>query len=253
MEPQQKGEKDHMKELLSRPRLSLSGTQLKYIACISMLIDHFAASVLTIGLLQSGRAAQEVWSPVIWGMRMIGRLAFPIYCFLLVEGFQHTHDFWKYAKRMLLFALVSELPFDWAFYQGIYFGHQNVYFTLFLGLLAMEALEKFRIKEGGPTVQGILGAAACVVIAGIIRCDYDVMGLALILALYLSRREHKTQCITGAVFSAFEPVAPLAFLLVWLYHGERGHCSRAEQWGFYLFYPVHILILGAITNLLLLQ
>lgn len=240
-------------KLISHSWLSLSGTQLKYIACLSMLIDHFAASVLMEGLIQSGRVDPAVWVPVMWGMRMIGRLAFPIYCFLLVEGFQHTHDRRKYAKRLLIFALVSELPFDWTFFHGIYWGHQNVYFTLFLGLMAMMSMEHFQAEGGGLTVQGVLGAAACAIAAGILRTDYDVLGVTLILALYLSRKNHKTQCITGAVFSVFQLVAPLAFLLVWLYHGERGRCSRVEQWGFYLFYPVHILILGVITNLILLR
>lgn len=240
-------------KLISRSRLSLSGTQLKYIACLSMLIDHFAASVLTEGLIESGRIDPKIWETVMWGMRMIGRLAFPIYCFLLVEGFQHTHDRRKYAWRLLIFALVSELPFDWAFYQGICWRHQNVFFTLFLGLLAMVSLEHFQAQNGGLTVQGVLGAVACAIVAGILRTDYDVLGVTLILALYLSRKDHKTQCIVGAAFSAFELVAPMAFLLVWFYHGERGRCSRAEQWGFYLFYPVHILIFGAVTNLILLR
>ena len=184
-------------------------------------------------------------------LRMAGRLAFPIYCFLLVEGFLHTHDFKKYALRMLGFALISEWPFDWAFFSGVYWGHQNVYFTLLLGLLAMKALDTYQTPEGMPALKGILGAAACFLAAALLHCDYDVLGLALILALYMTRKDKRAQCIAGAVFSLFEPVAPLAFGLVWFYSGERGGSSKLEQWAFYWFYPAHIFVLGILTNLLL--
>ena len=95
--------------------------------------------------------------------------------------------------------------------------------------------------------------AACTGAAALLRCDYDVMGMALILALYLTRKDRAAQCIAGAVFTLFEPVAPLAFGLVWFYSGERGSCSRAEQWAFYWFYPVHLFLLAVLTNLLLFQ
>ena len=133
---------------LSRPGFSLSGTALKRIACLSMLVDHLGASLLENGLFRCSAIDP-------------GRLAFPIYCFLLGEGFLHTHDLKKYALRMLGFALISEWPFDWAFFSGVYWGHQNVYFTLLLGLLAMKALDTFRTGEGTPDARGILCAAAC--------------------------------------------------------------------------------------------
>ena len=134
---------------LARPGPSLSGTALKRIACLSMLIDHIGAALLENGLFRQN----AVWQGGVrldFVMRMAGRLAFPIYCFLLVEGFVHTHDFRKYALRMLGFALLSEFPFDWAFFSGVWWGHQNVYFTLLLGLLAMKALDTFRTGEGTP-------------------------------------------------------------------------------------------------------
>ena len=168
-----------------------------------------------------------------------------------MEGFLHTHDLKKYALRMLGFALISEGPFDWAFFSGVYWGHQNVYFTLLLGLLAMKALDTSQTPEGMPTLKGILGAAACFLAAALLHCDYDVLGLALILALYMTRKDKRAQCIAGAVFSLFEPVAPLAFGLVWFYSGERGGSSKLEQWAFYWFYPAHIFALGVLANLVL--
>ena len=92
---------------LSRPGFSLSGTALKRIACLSMLLDHIGASLLENGLFKQGAFwPGDVQLDCV--LRLAGRLAFPIYCFLLVEGFFHTHDLKKYALRMLGFALISE-------------------------------------------------------------------------------------------------------------------------------------------------
>ena len=241
-------------------RRSFSGTALKTIACITMLVDHIGASCIEAGLLlpelERGEVSGGAWDQLSLFqldrvLRFTGRLAFPIFCFLLVEGFLHTHDFKKYALRMLGFALISEGPFDWAFFSGVYWGHQNVYFTLLLGLLAMKALDTSQTPEGMPALKGILGAAACFLAAALLHCDYDVLGLALILALYMTRKDKRAQCIAGAVFSLFEPVAPLAFGLVWFYSGERGGSSKLEQWAFYWFYPAHIFVLGVLANLVL--
>lgn len=186
---------------LSRPGFSLSGTALKRIACLSMLVDHLGASLLENGLFRCSAI-----DPRLVGLdqllRLVGRLAFPIYCFLL-------------------------------------------------GLLAMKALDTSQTPEGMPALKGILGAAACFLAAALLHCDYDVLGLALILALYMTRKDKRAQCIAGAVFSLFEPVAPLAFGLVWFYSGERGGSSKLEQWAFYWFYPAHIFVLGVLANLVL--
>ena len=75
--------------------------------------------------------------------------------------------------------------------------------------------------------------------------------MALIVALYLTRSDRKYQCIIGAVMMLFELTAPLAFLLIWHYNGQRGRCAPWQKWAFYGFYPVHLTILAAVTNLLL--
>ena len=114
-----------MNPALAAPRgPGLSGTALKRIACLSMLVDHLGASLLENGLFRCSAI-----DPRLVGLdqllRLVGRLAFPISCFLLVEGFLHTHDLKKYALRMLGFALISEGPFDWAFFSGIIFVSKN--------------------------------------------------------------------------------------------------------------------------------
>ena len=135
---------------LSRPGFSLSGTALKRIACLSMLVDHLGASLLENGLFRCSAI-----DPRLVGLdqllRLVGRLAFPIYCFLLVEGFVHTHNVKGYLGRLVLFGLLSEVPFDLAFFRTPFYpGAQNVYWTLALGVLAMAGLKRFEKENGLP-------------------------------------------------------------------------------------------------------
>ena len=122
----------------------LSGSTLKIIAIIAMAIDHFAASIILYGILMQqnpsflGHPVSMTipWWNIYQVMRFIGRIGFPVFCFLLIEGFLHTSSKKKYATRLFLFALVSEFPFDYALFNTPFApGYQNVFFTLFLGLL----------------------------------------------------------------------------------------------------------------------
>ena len=132
-------------------RRSFSGTALKTIACITMLVDHIGASCIEAGILtpglDSGTLSRDTLSAyplyrLDMVLRFTGRLAFPIFCFLLVEGFVHTRDVKKYVRRLFLFALISEVPFDLAFFRTPFaLEHQNVYWTLALGVLAMAGLK----------------------------------------------------------------------------------------------------------------
>lgn len=228
-------------------RFGFSGTTLKYIACGTMLLDHIGASCIE-SRYSYYTAAPSALVTLDVCLRWAGRLAFPLYCFLLVEGFLHTHSLRQYAGRMLAFALVSELPFDLAFFHTlIYRGHQNVYWTLFFGLCALGCLRHF----GERSAPGIFSALALAVLAELLRTDYGAIGVLLIVALYITRASRPLQCLFGAVAVCYELPAPLAFLPVSLYNGQRGRCSRAEQWAFYLFYPAHLALLAAVTNLLL--
>ena len=138
-----------------KERKGISGSTLKIIAIITMLIDHIGAGVL--GRLLVVRGMNEAADLNAWidanstlvityqMMRFVGRLAFPIFCFLLVEGFLHTRSAAKYAFRMLLFAVVSEIPFDLALKGAWYYPEkQNVYVTLLIGLLVLIG---FRLAE----------------------------------------------------------------------------------------------------------
>ena len=209
------------------PRRTFSGTALKTIACITMLVDHIGASCIEAGILTPGLDAGTLSQDTLSAyplyrldmvLRFTGRLAFPLFCFLLVEGFVHTHNVKGYLGRLVLFGLLSEVPFDLAFFRTPFDpSAQNVYWTLAL--------------------------AACT--------DYNASGVIIICALYLTRTNRKWQCLAGALLFMFELTAPLAFVLVWFYNGQRGACSPLQKKAFYWFYPVHLLVLAGITNLLL--
>ena len=236
---------------LARPGPSLSGTALKRIACLSMLIDHIGASCIEATYGVAYRTPPQILQ-LDRVLRLIGRLAFPIFCFLLVEGFLHTHDVKKYIGRLFLFGLLSEVPFDMAFFKTpFHWGNQNVYWTLALGVLAMAGLKHFEKPDGSASWKGLLCAAGCTLAALLACTDYDGIGVLIICALYLTRGDRKRQCIVGAVLFAWELTAPLAFVLVWFYNGQRGRCTPAMQKVFYWFYPVHLSVLAAVTNLIL--
>ena len=246
-----------METLPVQKRQGLSGTTLKLMACITMLIDHIGASCLEAGLLvpliASGTFSTDPAAASLLQMdrvlRYIGRLAFPIFCFLLVEGFLHTHDVKRYVERLFLFGLLSEVPFDMAFFRTpFHWGNQNVYWTLALGVLAMALMQKFQDAEGNIAWKGRLAALGCVVLAQLLQTDYGAIGVALIVALYLTRNNLKYQCIIGAAMMLFELTAPLAFVLIWFYNGQRGRCPQWVKWAFYGFYPVHLSILAVVTN-----
>ena len=150
------------------PRRTFSGTALKTIACITMLVDHIGASCIEAGILTPGLDAGTLSQNTLSAyplyrldmvLRFTGRLAFPLFCFLLVEGFVHTHNVKGYLGRLVLFGLLSEVPFDLAFFRTPFFpGAQNVYWTLALGVLAMAGLKHFEKENGLPGWQGFVWA-----------------------------------------------------------------------------------------------
>ena len=240
-----------MEILRTQTRPGLSGTALKLAACITMLIDHIGASCIEATYGVAYRTPPQILQ-LDRVLRLIGRLAFPIFCFLLVEGFLHTHDVKKYIGRLLLFGLVSEVPFDLAFFRTPFAPqHQNVYWTLALGVLAMAGLKRFEKENGLPGWQGLVWAGGCAALALAANTDYNAIGVIIICALYLTRTNRKRQCLAGALLFLFELTAPLAFVLVWFYNGQRGACSPLQKKAFYWFYPVHLSVLAVVTNLIL--
>lgn len=220
----------------------LSGSTLKIMAMISMLVDHTGAVLLSSIL--TGNAFYKV----NWVMRyFIGRFAFPIYCFLLVEGFQRTGSRKKYIIRLFLFAILSEIPFDLAFHGEMWsLAGQNIFFTLSLGMLMMAGMEEIEKRCRNIWMLHIGRVLVFLVIAGIaelIACDYGAHGIIAIALLYLFRKNKTEQLIAGCVAFAWEITAPIAFIPVAFYNGKRG---ISLKYVFYAFYPVHLLLLYGI-------
>ena len=260
--------------------LRLNGNQLKLIAVISMLLDHFGFLLVGKGcmvpLMNAGEPYGGWW--IFYNvLRMAGRVAFPVFCFLLVEGFLHTKNWKKYVLRLGIFAAVSEVPFDLVD-AGTLIGPamQNVFFTLLIGFLMMKVLETaggwLSPEPDGPHGAGAghgLGAASrteltlllqLVVIvlfcgaAWILKTDYDYIGIMLIALFYWFRCDRQKLCVFGFVWMSvmmrkllYLPGFALAFMLIYFYTGERGKWKG--KYFFYLFYPVHLLILTWIYNL----
>lgn len=233
---------ERMDSLVPQKYKVLSGSALKLIAVISMLIDHTAFVLLGEDapvLCQMGSHRLTLYDT----MRFIGRIAFPIYCFLLVEGFLHTRDPKKYGGRLFLFALISEIPWNLEHTGHIFYAQQNVFFTLFLGFLGLCLLRVFQEKKDRK-VPCALGLFALLVASIYLRADYDISGYCFILMLYLLREQPPLRAVVGSVMLPNTWRAGLAFLPISLYNGKRGFVrSQIASLCFYALYPVHILLL----------
>lgn len=227
----------------------LSGSTLKIIAIISMFIDHAALVLLYWGILYHNQPIMEgteIYNIYLIynAMRKIGRIAFPIFCFLLIEGFTHTSNRKKYALRLLIFAVISEIPFNLAASnQFIDSSSCNVFVTLLLGLLTIWAMDQFRGKYYIQIPIALLGCLA----AYLVNSDYDYRGIVLIVLLYIFRYDRSMQAVAGSLSLYWEWPAIFAFIPICMYNGKRG---RNIKYFFYVFYPVHLLLLYFIGQIL---
>ena len=237
----------------------LTAAVLHIIAMTLMLMDHLWATLLP---------ARE------W-LTCAGRVAFPIFAFMAVEGYFHTRSFKKYILRMLLFAVLSEIPFD-LMYGGTWFYpvHQNVLWTFLLGLLGVWLMEQVRKK--GKTWMYLL-VCVLVVPAGLVlgtlcRVDYYGVGVLTVFVFYFLHGR-KWWCFLGQLTALYwlnvellgglmypvqlfgmefelcqQGLALLALIPIWLYRGRQGYHSKPFQYLCYAFYPVHMLLLVVVLN-----
>lgn len=213
----------------------MSSFVLKLIAIITMFIDHFAVVFIP-------------WSSDLYiPLRLIGRLAFPIFAFLLVEGFYHTRNIKKYLTRLGIFAVISEVIFDLAFYKTYFYKeHQNIYFTLFLGLLTIYLMSMTERKfQNNLLLVNLINAGITLVscfIAQFLNFDYRFMGILLIIAFYLFRGKKFLLALTMLVLSGdlIQAFYIFAMIPIAFYNGKKG---RNIKYFFYVFYPAHLLVL----------
>jgi len=260
------------------------------IAVLTMLIDHIGATVLLQTVRASTGNEREILLFIYWTVRGIGRIAFPLFIFMLIEGFFHTRNRGKYLLRLVLFCPVAEIPFDIALNlspavisAGMFWEwkSQNVMFTLAIGFFCfwlmylrwpgysiMNGQAEPDEEENGRTPEDIssgeyirwfaecavLTAAGCFA-AHRFHTDYSWAGVLAIILCGLTRllipaaEEARKTSFAAAMlplilYSSFEAVALVDYFAVDMYNGKRGRYSL--KWFFYLFYPVHFLILGLI-------
>ena len=240
-------------------KMDLSAATLHILAMTFMLMDHLWATLLP---------AQE------W-LTCVGRIAFPIFAFMAVEGYFHTHNLKKYLLRMLIFAVISEVPFD-LMYGGTWFYpvHQNVIWTLMMGLAGIHLMETVRKKKS--TFVYILVSVIVVILGGLLgtlsMVDYYGIGVLTVFIFYFFRGR-KWWCLLGQMLALYwvnvellgglmypirlfgmefeicqQGLALLALLPIWLYRGRQGYHSKPFQYFCYAFYPIHMLVIVLVLN-----
>lgn len=266
----------------------ISGYHLKMIALITMLIDHIGAVVvwrlfeasyrITASMQMSERLGDKI---IVWiagnqelvytiyeYMRFIGRMAFPIYCFLLVEGFLHTRNVNKYASRLFLFALLSEIPFDFALEGTFWYPmYNNVFFTLFLGLLCINCLnwiekmfQRWKEKNWDTFIGNcikyflffVVISGMSIVAEEMLMTDYGMAGVIAIVLIWLFRKNKtlgfcSSIMALGLLSSSTEYLAIAMIPVIQKYDGTRG---KQTKYLFYAFYPIHLFLLGGVCYLL---
>lgn len=245
----------------------MSALTLRSIACVTMLLDH-------IGYLLAGRY------PFLMPLRWIGRIAFPLYVFLIVNGFRHTRSRPRYALRLAVFAALSQIPFTLFCDNRVFYPHLNVFVTLLCALLAVWGTDVLRRGRG---TKYICFLPALLLFAAMyyapVRIDYGVKGvllamvfylfdgkpvptaLGLLSAVYYNRllslalallRLLRGQALSFAPFSSWElaqSCSLLALIPIFLYDGTPGRlpndpiAAQCTRLAFYAFYPLHLLAL----------
>lgn len=252
-----KNEKD------SKSFFDISSAALHIIAMLSMLIDHMFMTVIK----------DDSW------ILVLGRLAFPIFAFMVVEGYLHTHNYRKYIVRMLIFAVISEIPYDLMKNKEVFDRFdQNVLWTFLLALLCIRSIDF--VKSKGKKWVYIFTAVIVSIIGYMLGTEFDVdyggMGVLMVLIFYFFH-DRKWRCmllqfvfllIINALFLGvfgntviayvfgqrievpLQGFAMLSLIPIWLYHGRQGYHSKPFQYICYAFYPVHMIILFAISGLI---
>ena len=224
------------------PLIKISGSVLKLLAVFSMLVDHVGMFVCR---------SNEVFQHVIctlgsreitpyFLMRVFGRLAFPIFAFLIVEGFVYTRNRFKYGRNLFVFALLSEIPWNLIHGGSWHYPSQNVFFTLFWGYMGLCCITYW--KED--TLKRGVGLLALLGITFFFRADYGYRGFAFILMLYTLRDQLLLKSVIGCCMLPGAWMPGMAFVPISLYDGTRGFIKgKLWKFCFYAFYPLHFLLL----------
>lgn len=222
-------------------KFQINGAVLKYIAFISMFIDHFNKAIITPLL--------NYQQPLVFISSLfdiIGRIAFPIFAFMIVEGFYKTKSRWKYLRNLLIFAIISEIPYD-MFQSKVFVNNrsQNIMWALALGLFTLIIVDKLKEKIKNKYIWifiSVIIVAINAILATLLSFDYDYYSIIIIIfILYIFYDKRFVGSLLSYLVIIKEVYAILGFAIINLYNGEKGKQNKLFN---YLFYPVHLLILG---------
>ena len=243
----------------SKFKLETTSFSLHIMAMLFMLCDH-------------------LWGTIVPGndwLTCIGRLAFPLFAFMIVEGYTRTSNLKKYVKRLLLFAIISEIPFNLAMGSRVFYPiHQNILWSFLIAIGLIHWNEKVKEKQVWKRI--LVGLASVLIgyVGGIITfVDFYHAGILTVLVFYFFK-DKKWWCYLGQLvclwyinfemlggfsyeinlfgetyFFVRQGIAILALIPIWLYKGKQGYHSKTLQYIYYAFYPLHLLILGSIKFL----
>ncbi|MCR5590131.1 MAG: conjugal transfer protein TraX [Lachnospiraceae bacterium] len=246
------------KNTLPIKNIKLSCNVLKFTACIFMFIDHIGYGVIHRYMITHSMdilpESYKTLNTVYEICRGIGRLAFPIFCFFLVEGFFRTRNIVKYAARLLLLSLISEVPFDLGLYGNVFnWEHQNVIITFFIALLMLQTLKLINDNRASLSKPVVYLSYICAVIAFsdaayLAKSDYSWKCMLLAAVLYFTRGTGAFSMLAGAVSTCWEKYASASFILLYFYDPEK---RPRFKYAFYLFYPLNFLLVYLIAYLII--
>lgn len=241
-------------------RIETTSASLHIMAMIFMFCDH-------------------LWGTIVPGndwLTCIGRITFPVYAFLIVEGYFHTKSLRKYVLRLLVFAVISEIPFNLAMGSSVFYPiHQNVLWSFLIAIGLIHWNEKARAtqKVWKQIIVGCVTVVLGYLVGLLTMVDYYHAGILMVLVFYFFRQRrwwsypgqllclwyinvemlggfgYEFQLLGETYFVQRQAFAMLALIPIWLYRGKQGYHSKPLQYAYYVFYPLHLLILGLIKIL----
>lgn len=244
--------------------IGFSHNALIIIAMFSMLMDHIAFVLIQNGKLYGYDVAlyenaislpeARPWVILCKILRMIGRLAFPIYTFLIVEGFRKTSNIFSYMLRILVLAIVSEIPFDLIIFNKCFSYDclmlQNVLFTYFIGLLMLLGVRALNsLSEFLTVIPAVIAVGMCY----FLKTDYWLEGILLMYVFYMFRHDLNVKCLIALIITflmtmeRYYGFGAMSIYFIYFYDGQKGYLDLKRF--HYLFYPLHMLVLYGVLFL----
>lgn len=244
------------------PHITADG--LKIFACITMMIQNIGIAIVENGMIHLDQYTQAELSQAMAEdsnlmflagtgsvMQLVGGFAIPIFAYLLVEGFMKTSDYRRYLLRMVMFAVISEIPYDFAMSGKLVdWSSQNGLVTMCIGLLMLYILQMMKERNGVIYHVARFTIVLCALAwVTLLRAQYGLCIILLVTVFYLFYARNVLKTVLGIVISLLYVTGPLSFYGIWCYDEKR--TDRLPKYVYYIFYPLHLLVLGVIVKIMM--